>query len=37
MKQNGGEHIDVQNLQQGIYLIQVSSGGNVYRDKFIKQ
>ena len=37
MKQNGGEHIDVQNLQQGIYLIQVSSGGNVYREKFIKE
>ena len=36
MEQNGGDNIDVQNLQMGIYLIQISSGGNVYRDKFIK-
>lgn len=35
--QNGGDVINVQNLQQGIYVIQILSEGNIYRNKFIKE
>ena len=35
--QNKGDSINVQTLQQGMYIIQISSEGNLYSDKFIKE